>query len=61
MAWAPYTVKDAFDMHPTSSHLVPDSCRDQLKGAWFSLYNDLLLPSEYENEMPVSFFGWQGG
>ena len=49
---AAYTAKEAFDVHSTYRHSVPDSYRDQLKGAWFCLHNDLLLPSESENEMP---------
>ena len=30
-----YMEKDGFDVHPTTSHSVPSSFPDQLKGAWF--------------------------
>ena len=52
MTRAAYTAKEAFDVHSTSRHSVPDCFRDQLKGAWFCLQKELLLPSEAEDDVP---------
>ena len=53
LACSAYNSREAFDAHPTSRHAVPDSYRDQLKGAWFCLHNGWLDPNKETDDCPA--------